>query len=220
MKGKILSLLKTKYKDCGFREEAFIGVADYLSKTVTEEKDIETAVSGVENLLRLFQGEVDVVRTEKSLIQKKLEELEKKAKEADETGGGSGEQGTHAGNEEATKALTGKIEALVARLEKIESGREQEKRMSGIFTKIESYGIPDFYAKRYAESHPIGTTDEETYLNEMKSDFEDIKQGFVNNGFKESKKPHASEDNKGSEEDELVSQIQEGTKKIVEQKKD
>ena len=52
MKGKILVALKTKYKTFGFGDKAFDGVADYLSKTVTEESQIETAISGVEGLLK------------------------------------------------------------------------------------------------------------------------------------------------------------------------
>lgn len=46
MKEKILVALKTKYKTFGFGDKAFDGVADYLSKTVTEESQIETAISG------------------------------------------------------------------------------------------------------------------------------------------------------------------------------
>ena len=66
MKGKILVALKTKYKTFGFGDKAFDGVADYLSKTVTEESQIETAISGVEGLLKAFQGDIDTVRNEKS----------------------------------------------------------------------------------------------------------------------------------------------------------
>jgi len=59
MKAKILQALKTKFKDLGFGEKAFEGVADYLATTVTDEANIETAISGVEPMLKSFQGEVD-----------------------------------------------------------------------------------------------------------------------------------------------------------------
>lgn len=59
MKEKILSALKTKYKNLGFGEKAFSGVADYLAANVTEEDQIETAIGGVENLLKAFQGDID-----------------------------------------------------------------------------------------------------------------------------------------------------------------
>ncbi|MGJ1360040.1 hypothetical protein ACR79K_25385 [Sphingobacterium siyangense] len=59
MKEKILSALKTKYKNLGFGDKAFSGVADFLATTVTEEDQIETAIGGVENLLKAFQGDID-----------------------------------------------------------------------------------------------------------------------------------------------------------------
>ena len=78
MKTKILSKLKTKYSNLGFGEKAFDGVADYLSKTVTEESQIEAAIAGVEPLLKAFQGDVDKIRTEKSELQKQYDELKAK----------------------------------------------------------------------------------------------------------------------------------------------
>lgn len=217
MKGKIFVALKTKYKNLGFRDEAFNGVADYLSKTVEDEKDIETAICGVESLLKSFQGEVDFVRNEKTGLQKKLEDLEKEIKEKQD------------GKEKKTDVnLEGKLEdkinsllsPLLDKLSHFETERNQEKRKSEILSKIKDYGIPDFYAKKYVEKNSIGEIDAEAYLSEMKGSFEDIKQEFANNGFVESKKPQDGEHKQVSEEDELISQINEKTKQIVEQKKD
>lgn len=78
MKIKIISALKTKYANRGFGDKAFDGVAEYLSKTVTEESQIEDAVTGVDGLLKTFQGEVDNVRREKTTLQKELDELKAK----------------------------------------------------------------------------------------------------------------------------------------------
>lgn len=78
MKEKILSALKTKYSNLGFGEKTFSGVADYLALTITEESQIETTITGVENLLKAFQGDIDRVRTEKSDLQKQYDELKAK----------------------------------------------------------------------------------------------------------------------------------------------
>lgn len=59
MKEKLISALKTKYSNLGFGEKAFTGVAEYLSTTVTEEDQIDNAISGVESLLKAFQGDID-----------------------------------------------------------------------------------------------------------------------------------------------------------------
>lgn len=46
MKEKILVALKTKYSNLGFGAKALDGVASILEKSVTDESQIETAVSG------------------------------------------------------------------------------------------------------------------------------------------------------------------------------
>lgn len=77
MKEKILQALKTKYKNLGFSEKALDGVATYLTTSVTEENQIETAILGVENLLKMFQSEQDSLRGGKTDAEKKLAELQK-----------------------------------------------------------------------------------------------------------------------------------------------
>ena len=52
MKEKILVALKTKYSNLGFGAKALDGVASILEKSVTDESQIETAVSGVEPFFR------------------------------------------------------------------------------------------------------------------------------------------------------------------------
>lgn len=81
MKQKILALLKNKYKNLGFSEKAYDGVAGYLEPSIKEEADVETAIAGVEGLLKVFQGEADSIRTAKSTAEKRLAELEAKVKE-------------------------------------------------------------------------------------------------------------------------------------------
>ena len=53
MKDLIFKALKTKYKNLGFSEKAFERVADYLAKAVTDEANIETAIDGVEGILKI-----------------------------------------------------------------------------------------------------------------------------------------------------------------------
>lgn len=72
MKEKILESLKTKYKTLGFSDKAFNGVADFLAKTVTDETTIETSITGVEGLLKAFQGEYDRLRNENAELKKSV----------------------------------------------------------------------------------------------------------------------------------------------------
>lgn len=80
MKKRIIEALKTKYKNLGFSDKAFDGVAAYLEPSIKEEADIETGIAGVEALLKVFQGEQDTIRTSKSAAEKKLKDLEDQIK--------------------------------------------------------------------------------------------------------------------------------------------
>ncbi|MCL1654227.1 hypothetical protein M2T28_16505 [Elizabethkingia miricola] len=70
---KILSGLKTKYKDLGLSETILKGIANKLARSVEKEEDIETAVAGVEDDLKIFQSLADQNRT----LASKVAELEK-----------------------------------------------------------------------------------------------------------------------------------------------
>ena len=75
MKVKVLQGLKTKYKNLGLSEKALDGVADILSKNITEESQVDEAVTDAEGLCKLVQSEADRERGEKAKLQAKLDEL-------------------------------------------------------------------------------------------------------------------------------------------------
>lgn len=74
MKTKILQALKTKYSSKGLSEKALDGVASILEKTVTEEGQIDAAVSeaSVVNLINIYQSEADSLRNQKASAEKAL----------------------------------------------------------------------------------------------------------------------------------------------------
>lgn len=77
MVNKIKLALKTKFSTLGLGEKAFDGVAEILSKTVTEDAGIEAAVAGMEPMLKVFQIEADRRVTD---LQREKLELEEKLK--------------------------------------------------------------------------------------------------------------------------------------------
>lgn len=197
MKQKILNALKTKYKTFGFGDKAFDGVADYLSKTVTEEAQIETTIGGVEGLLKAFQGEVDVVRNEKSGLQKELDAL--KAKPTEETQ-----------NQEQTpewvKTLLQTNETLSARLDSFEQKELQKTRSQQILSKAKEYGIPDSFVSRFNIAEDA---DLDAYMKE-------VKQEFANIGFEGVRAPEVG-GNPKDDSDAIASLINKGTENIVKQ---
>lgn len=206
MKEKILVALKTKYKTFGFSDKAFDGVADYLSKTVTEESQIETAIGGVEGLLKSFQGEVDFVRNEKSGLQKQLDELRAK-------GGNPNPQPKPEEKPDMAKIIADAVSAAVKplsdKLTQFETEKAQETRQEQILAKAKEYGIPESQAKRYGIPEDA---DLDTY-------FKEVKQELTNEGFEGVKTPDAGERQMEKETSAITNMINESTKTIVEQNK-
>lgn len=205
MKGKILVALKTKYKTFGFGDKAFDGVADYLSKTVTEESQIETAISGVEGLLKAFQGDIDTVRNEKSGLQKQLDELKTKIENLN----------PNPKPEEKkddvpawAQALIDSNKSLLTEVSTLKQEKLQATRQEQIMAKAKEYGIPKNYAKRCA------IKDDE----DLDVYFKDLKQEFANDGFEGVTPPESAETKIEKENESIASMINEGTKTIVESK--
>lgn len=203
MKEKILVALKTKYKTFGFGDKAFDGVADYLSKTVTEESQIETAISGVEGLLKSFQGDIDTVRNAKSGLQKELDELKKKIENADKDKDKDKDKDVPSW----AQALIDSNKSLSEKLSAYEAEKAQAQRNSQISEVAKKYGIPEFMLK---DRNIPENTDLDTY-------FKDMKQDMSNNGFQFSKAPETAEQKQEKEASEFAKMIEADTKSIVEQ---
>lgn len=208
MKGKILVALKTKYKTFGFGDKAFDGVADYLSKTVTEESQIETAISGVEGLLKAFQGDIDTVRNEKSGLQKQLDELKTKIENPNPNPDPKPEDKADMATIIAN-AVSAAVKPLSDELAQFKAEKSQATRQEQIMAKTKEYGIPETFAKRYAIPDDA---DLDTY-------FKDAKQELANIGFSGVNPPESAETKIEKENESIAGMISEGTKTIVESKK-
>lgn len=205
MKEKILVALKTKYKTFGFGDKAFNGVADYLSKTVTEEGQIETAISGVEGVLKAFQGDIDTVRNEKSGLQKQFDELKTKI----ENPNPKPEDKKDDMAAIIANAVSVTVKPLSDELAQFKAEKSQATRQEQIMAKAKEYGIPETFAKRYAIPDDA---DLDTY-------FKDAKQELANIGFSGATPPESAEAKIEKESGSIANMISEGTKTIVESKK-
>ena len=79
MKIKILNALKTEYATMGLGEKALDGVASFLEKTITDEKDIVTRIKedDVKAILKGIQGDSDVIRAARLKAEKELADYKK-----------------------------------------------------------------------------------------------------------------------------------------------
>lgn len=76
----IKEALINKYKNLGFDDKAFEGVADFAQTYIKEEADLATFINGAEGMLKGFQSSTDKLRTEKAQLEKEKNELAEKVK--------------------------------------------------------------------------------------------------------------------------------------------
>ena len=81
----IKEALSNKYKNLGFDDKAFEGVADFAQTYIKEEADLATFVNGAEGMLKGFQSSTDRLRTEKAQLEKEKNELAEKVKTLETT---------------------------------------------------------------------------------------------------------------------------------------
>ena len=153
MKEKILAFLKTKLQ--GVQESFLLGVADMYSKTITEESQIETALStGVIDLIKLSAGQLQTegdrraTEATKTAVKNALEKL------------GLDENGKPKKQEQEKKEpdpndlktlIQEAINAAINPLQEKLNGYEKEKttaQLTGKVTaKLKEKGIPESYLK-------------------------------------------------------------------------
>lgn len=170
---KILSELKTKYKNLGLSETILKAKAKQIEKAVKTEEEITDAVAAVEEDLAIIQSITDQNRT----LAKKVEDLEKKG----------------AGNPEPPTPPTGEPEPAWAK-----ALREQMEKQNELITGIQQKEIAQTNAQKLQSkldelkvsksiqalipSNLTFENDEaiEAYANEMKVKSDAIAQEFGN----------------------------------------
>jgi hypothetical protein len=194
MKEKILAALKTKYTNLGFGEKAFAGVAEYLATTVTEENQIETAIAGVEPLLKSFQGDID--KRVNDAVAKTKAELEKKPDTA-------AEAAAKAAAEAAAKAageLPQWAKEMQAKLEAYEKKESQAALSQRLRDKLKEKGVTESFLKRMSLTVE-SESDIDKLAGEIEADFVATKQELINKGLVSETPKRASEADEKAEID-------------------
>ena len=153
MKEKILAALKTRYSNLGFGAKALDGVAAILEKSVTDESQIETAVGGVEPLLKVFQSDADRVRTEYNALKGQYDELKAKVEASAAEGGRQGKKTEPDDDEEPAwfkaykKQQEERYNAIKAESDTLKAEKAKNDRANLISAKAKELGIPEWRMK-------------------------------------------------------------------------
>ena len=152
MKEKILAALKTKYSNLGFGAKVLDGVASILEKSVTDESQIETAVGGVEPLLKVFQSDADRARTEYNALKGQYDVLKAKVEASAAAGGEQGKKNAPGDEEPAWfKAYKQQQEerynAIKTESDTLKAEKAKSERANLITAKAKELGIPEWRMK-------------------------------------------------------------------------
>jgi len=182
MKDLILIALLNKYKSLGFSQKSFEGVAEYLSKTVTEESAIETAISGVEPILKSLQSDVD---SRAAAIAKAKAEKEK-GEGADPN---KKTEPKTEGNDEPpawAKALIESNTQLKSELNTMKSGKTFETRKQTLESKLEKAPakFKEKILKDFARMSFEKEDEFDAYLTETETDLTAFRYGRSGIGCK------------------------------------
>lgn len=218
MKTKILQRLKQDYSNLGVSEKAFDGVADFLSKTITEEERIPEVVANAGAFLKVYQSDVDKERTSAASARKELEAFKKEQEPKPTDPKPKDNQGGEATERE--KALLERMDALQAQMGQLIGQRSHEGKVAQITSILGEKKIPESFYSIALSGRTFG---EDTNVDELVTA---IEQGYTkfqdeiaNNRFNGSGKPEEGGQSNDDPLDSLVKQVNEGTEAILNEKK-
>lgn len=218
MKTKILQQLKQRYSNLGVSDKAFDGVAEFLSKTITEEERIAESVAGAEAFLKAYQSDVDKERTSASTLRKELEALKKETQPKPTDPKPSDNQGNEPTERE--KQMMQQLEAQQKQIELILGQRSHEGKLAQITALLGEKNIPESFYTMALSGRTFG---EDTNVGELVAN---IEQGYTkfqdesaNDRFKGGGKPEAGEQSGDDVMASIVKQVNEGTEAILNEKK-
>jgi len=181
LKDQILAALKLKYKNLGLSDKVLEGMADMLAATTTEEAGIETAVVGVETLLKSFQSDADT-RVTTAVKTAKAEKKEPEAKE-----GAKEEPATN----DFAKIIQDALSPLVKEIADLKSGNVTKSRQQVLDDKLKDAN-PIFKAavtKAFKRMQFETEDDFNEYITEVETDLGEQKQQETNEQLKDVGKP-------------------------------
>ena len=177
MKEKILQLLRAKFQ--GTHNVVLDRVADHLSQTVKEDSELETAIAGVEPLVKSFS---EVLQSE---TDRRVTDAQKKAIDNFRQKHGLDENGKPIQDpdfekkDDPTPPQNAELKKLQERLEAFEKKEKQGELMNSLKGKLKEKKIPESFIK----GRTVESEDQiDTVLKEIETDFAGVKQHFINEG--------------------------------------
>lgn len=218
MKTKILQELKQRYSNLGVSEKAFDGVADFLSKTITEEERIPEVVGNAESFLKAYQSDVDKERTSVSKLRKELEDYKKEQAPKPNDPKPNDNQGGEPTERE--KEMMQQLEAQQKQIDLILGQRSHEGKMAQITALLGEKKIPEsFYSMALNGRTFNNETDVDSLVSAIEQGYTKFRDESANDRFSGGGKPEAGGQPNDDAMAKFVELAEKGTEQILNDKK-
>ena len=218
MKTKILQELKQRYSNLGVSDKAFDGVADFLSKTITEEERIPEVVGNAESFLKAYQSDVDKERTSVSKLRKELEGYKKEQEPKPNDPKPNDNQGGEATERE--KEMMRLLEAQQKQIDLILGQRSHEGKMAQITALLGEKKIPEsFYSMALNGRTFNNETDVDSLVSAIEQGYTMFRDESANDRFSGGGKPEAGGQPNDDAMAKFVELAEKGTEHILNDKK-
>lgn len=218
MKTKILQELKQRYSNLGVSDKAFDGVADFLSKTITEEERIPEVVGNAESFLKAYQSDVDKERTSVSKLRKELEGYKKEQEPKPNDHKPNDNQGNEPSERE--KQMMQQLEAQQKQIELILGQRSHEGKMAQITALLGEKKIPEsFYSMALNGRTFNNETDVDSLVSAIEQGYTKFRDESANDRFSGGGKPEAGGQPNDDAMAKFVELAEKGTEQILNDKK-
>lgn len=218
MKTKILQELKQRYSNLGVSDKAFDGVADFLSKTITEEERIPEVVGNAESFLKAYQSDVDKERTSVSKLRKELEGYKKEQEPKPNDPKPNDNQGGEATERE--KEMMRLLEAQQKQIDLILGQRSHEGKMAQITALLGEKKIPEsFYSMALNGRTFNNDTDVDSLVSAIEQGYTKFRDESANDRFSGGGKPEAGGQPNDDAMAKFVELAEKGTEQILNDKK-
>ena len=185
---KILQALKTKYAHLGLEENILKAIATRLANAVKDDTEIENAVKGVEEEVKLLQSVTDKGRTSLSKAEEARKKLEK---ELEEMRAKSNQQPQNPPTpepkpDEVPAWAKGLLETVTNQgkvIEAFQAEKQQQSAKERFLNQLKTQGVSEPFYKHHLGRTFKDDTEMNAFVSELKADEQAFLQTQANTGL-------------------------------------
>ncbi len=196
MVDKLLQSLKTKYAHLGLEESVLKAIATRLANVVKEESEIENAVKGVEEEVKLLQSVADKGRTSLTKAEEARKKLEKELEQERAKSNPNPQNPPAPSTEPKPDEVPAWAKSLVEVVNKqnetiaaLQAEKQQQSAKERFINQLKTQGVSETFYKHHLGRTFKDNTEMEAFVNELRADEQAFLQTQANTGLSSHSRP-------------------------------